>query len=115
MTSVGIGWGRKMEIVKRRPGEDPRKETRAEANETVDRQKRYAQITECLRERGASTAKQIAVWLCMTGQLPTSERNYTAPRLTEMCSKGMVEPIGKTRCVFTGKTVTVYDLVERGI
>lgn len=101
-----------MEIEMRRPGEDPRKETRAEAFETVDRQKRYRQILECLDERGPSTAKQIAVWLCMEGLLPTSERNYTAPRLTEMCEKGMVEPIGKTRCVFTGKKVTVYGLRE---
>lgn len=99
-------------MIERRPGEDPRKETRAEANESVDRQKRYAQILGCLEECGPSTAKQIAVWLCMTGQLPTSERNFTAPRLTEMCEKGMVEPIGKTRCVFTGKTVTVYGLRE---
>lgn len=80
-----------MEVVMRRPGEDPRKEARAE-------------------ERGASTAKQIAVWLCMEGLIPTSERNYVSPRLTELCEKGMVEPIGKTRCVFTGKKVTVYGL-----
>ena len=101
-----------MEVVMRRPGEDPRKETRAEAHEAVDKQKRYQQILECLEERGASTAKQIAVWLCMEGLIPTSERNYVSPRLTELCEKGMVEPIGKTRCVFTGKTVTVYELRE---
>ena len=99
-------------VVMRRMGEDPRLETRAEANETVDRQKRYRQILECLEERGPSTAKQIAVWLCMTGQIPTSERNYTSPRLTELCRKGMVEPIGKTTCTYTGKTVTVYGLRE---
>ena len=94
----------------RRYGEDPRLETREEANKAVDRQKRYRQILDCLEERGASTAKQVAVWMCLSGYIPTSERNYTAPRLTEMCEKGMVEPIGKTRCVYTGKTVTVYDL-----
>ena len=94
----------------RRYGEDPRLEAREEANKAVDRQKRYRQILDCLEERGASTAKQVAVWMCLSGYIPTSERNYTAPRLTEMCEKGMVEPIGKTRCVYTGKTVTVYDL-----
>lgn len=99
-------------MIERRYGEDPRLETRAEANETVDREKRYRQILDCLSERGPSTAKQAAVWLCMTGQTPTSERNFTAPRLTEMCRKGMVEPIGKTKCAFTGKTVTVYGLRE---
>lgn len=97
-------------MIARRYGEDPRLEARDEANKSVDRQKRYRQIMECLEERGPSTAKQIAVWLCMTGQIPTSERNYTSPRLTEMCRKGMVEPIGKTVCTYTGKTVTVYEL-----
>lgn len=101
-----------MEITLRRPGEDPRLETRAEANETVDRQIRYRQIMDCLEERGPSTAKQAAVWLCLTGQATTSERNLTAPRLTEMCRKGMVEPIGKTVCAYTGKTVTVYGIRE---
>lgn len=96
----------------RRYGEDPRLEAREEANRAVDRQKRYRQILDCLEERGASTAKQVAVWMCLSGYIPTSERNYTAPRLTEMCEKGMVEPIGKTRCAYTGKTVTVYDLRE---
>ena len=94
----------------RRYGEDPRLEAREEANKAVDRQKRYRQILDCLEERGASTAKQVAVWMCLSGYIPTSERNYTAPRLTEMCRMGMVEPVGKTRCTYTGKTVTVYDL-----
>lgn len=96
----------------RRYGEDPRLEAREEANKAVDRQKRYRQILDCLEERGASTAKQVAVWMCLSGYIPTSERNYTAPRLTEMCEKGMVAPVGKTRCTYTGKTVTVYDLRE---
>ena len=96
----------------RRYGEDPRLETRAEANETVDRQKRYRQIVECLEDRGPSTAKEIAVWMCLTGQATTSDRNLAAPRLTEMCRSGMVEPLGKTKCKWTGKTVTVYGLRE---
>lgn len=99
-------------MITRRYGEDPRLETREESNKTVQRNVRYRQILECLEERGDSTAKQIAVWLCMTGQLPTSERNFTSPRLTEMCRMGMVEPKGKTRCSYTGKIVTVYGLRE---
>lgn len=50
--------------------------------------------------------------MCLSGYIPTSERNYASPRLTEMCRMGMVEPVGKTRCTYTGKTVTVYDLRE---
>ena len=99
-------------MIPRRYGEDPRKEARAEANEKVDRKMRYRQIIECLSERGPSTAKQVAVWMCLSGLIPTSERNYASPRLTEMCEKGMVEPIGKTDCTYPGKTVTVYGLRE---
>ena len=99
-------------MIPRRYGEDPRKEASAEANETVDRQKRYKQILDCLNERGPSTAKEIAVWICLTGQATTSDRNLSAPRLTELCEKGKVEPIGKTKCRYTGKTVTVYGLRE---
>ena len=99
-------------MIARQYGEDPRLETRAEANETVDRQKRYRQILECLADRGASTAKEIAVWICLTGQSTSSDRNISAPRITELCRKGLVEPIGKTKCRYTGKTVTVYGLRE---
>lgn len=98
------------QMIARRPGEDPRKEARAEANESVPREKRYSQILDCLAERGPSTAKEIAVWMQLGGMIPTSERNYTAPRLTELCEIGRVEPVGKTKCWYTGKTVTVYGL-----
>lgn len=102
-----------MDIELRRPGEDPRIETRAEANESVDREKRYSQILECLAERGPSTAKQAAVWMCLSGLIPTSERNYTAPRLTELCRLGLVEPMGKVKDAFSHKKVTVYRLREK--
>lgn len=88
----------------------PTLETRAEAETLVDKQKRYAEITECLKECGNMTAKECAVIMMRKGYIPTSERNFTAPRLTEMSKKGIVEPIGKKKCEFTGKTVAVYSL-----
>ena len=99
-------------IEPRLPGENTPRDTRADANESVDREKRYKQILGCLSERGDSTAKEIAVWRQLAGLIPTSERNFTAPRLTEMSKKGWVEPIGKKKCWYTGKTVTVYGLRE---
>ena len=94
----------------RRPGEIPTIETRAEADAQVNRALRYKQIMECLREFGdvGLTAKECAVAMMRKGYIPTSERNFTAPRLTEMTKKGMVEPIGKKKCAYTGKTVAVY-------
>lgn len=99
-------------MIERRPGEYVPFDTRAEANETVDRNKRYAQIIECLREKPNQTAKEIAVMMAKKGYIPTAERNFTAPRLTEMTHTGKVEPIGKTQCKYTGKTVSVYALSE---
>lgn len=100
-------------MIKRRFGEATTLETRAEAHEKVNKQKRYTQIVECLKEGTPLTAKEVAVMMFNKGYVPTQERNHSAPRLTELCEKGVVEPVGKKRCTYTGKTVTVYDLCER--
>lgn len=99
-------------MIERMPGTIPTFETRSESNETVDRKKRYSQIIEVLTGGKEMTAKEIAVVMHQRGYIPTSERNYTAPRLTELSYKGIVEPIGKQRCSYTGKTVAVYKLRE---
>lgn len=96
----------------RKAGEMTTLETRAEAEEKVDKQKRYRQILECLNETGEMTAKEIAVKMFTKGYIPTTERNYAAPRLSEMSKQGIVEPIGKKKCVYTGKTVAVYAIRE---
>ncbi len=82
-------------------------ETRREAYETVDKVKRYTQILEILGDK-EMTAKEIAVEMRNKGYIPTSERNFVSPRLTEMSIDGRVEPTGKRKCQFTGKTVTTY-------
>ena len=93
----------------RRPGETPTLETRAEAEATVDKQRRYKEIMECLKE-GDMTAKEIAVMMQKKGYIPTSERNFVSPRLTELSKTGLVEPIGKKKCKYTGRTVAVYTV-----
>lgn len=99
------------EITLREYGENTTVETRHEAHESVNKEKRYQQIIEVLREYGPMTAKEVAVKLMAKGYVPDAERNWSAPRLTEMSHNGLVEPIGKTKCKFTGKTVAVYDLL----
>ena len=94
----------------RQNGEITTLETRSESNETVDKNKRYSQIIECLEENGDLTAKECAVIMMNKGYIPTSERNFTAPRMTEMSQKGIIEPIGKKICAYTGKKVAVYSL-----
>jgi len=99
---------------KRRAGEIPTLETRAEAEAKVDKQIRYKQIIECLKENGDMTAKECAVLMMHKGYIPTSERNFTAPRMTEMTERGIIEPIGKKKCPYTGRTVAIYALREVG-
>ena len=92
-------------------GEYVTHETRALSHEKVDKQKRYSQIVECLIEGRELTAKECAVMMMQKGYVPTCERNVSAPRLTELGQKGIVEPVGKKVCSYTGKKVTVWALV----
>lgn len=99
----------------RRYGQDVTMETRHDSHEKVDKAVRYRQIIEVLSTADkylGMSAKQIAVEMQKKGYIPTSERNFTAPRLTELCKKGIVEPIGKDICNYTGKKVTYYALRE---
>lgn len=84
-------------------------ETRRESNSQVDRELRYEQILRILR-KGTMTAKEIAVEMCNLGFIPNAERNFAAPRLTELVDKDKVEVIGKRICNYTGRMVSVYKL-----
>lgn len=74
---------------------------------------RYMQILDRLSE-GNKTAKEIAVELFDLGFIPSTERNYTAPRLTELEKMGYVEETAKKTCQYTGKAVTVYKITPKG-
>ena len=93
-------------MIDREIGEDTSLLTRSEANDLVDKQKRYKQIMGILVE--PMTAKEVAVEMHRLGLIPTTERNFSAPRLTEMSRMGMVEPVGKKKCRYSGRTVAVY-------
>ena len=95
---------------KRFYGEATTLECRHDAYELVDKEKRYKQIIECLKEVPQQTAKEIAVMMWQKGYIPTTERNFVAPRATELSIKGVIEPIGKKICDYTGRKVTVYSL-----
>ena len=75
-------------------------------NDIQDKTKiRYIQILNRLDK--PKTAKELAVELFDLGFIPSTERNYTAPRLTELEKMGYVKAIGKKKCDYTGKTVAV--------
>ena len=71
--------------------------------------KRYEQILDRLDK--PKTAKEIAVELFEIGVIPSTERNYTAPRLTELEKMGYVKAVDKKKCEYTGKTVAVYERI----
>lgn len=87
-------------------------ETRAEAHDKVDKNKRYSQIIECLTQCGELTAKECAVIMQGKGYIPTCERNFTAPRMTELSQNGIIKAVGKKVCTYSGKKVAVYALRE---
>ena len=99
-------------------GKNTTLETRSEAQEGVDKRLRQQQIIECLLEARKGhllglTAKECAVMMMKKGYIPTSERNFSAPRIHELMDDGMVEPIGKQVCAYTGKKVTIYALTDK--
>lgn len=75
---------------------------------------RYKQILDRLCS-GNKTAKEIAVELYELGYIPSTERNYTAPRLTELESMGYVKVVDKRKCQYTGKQVAVYRMTQAGL
>lgn len=97
-------------MIERRAGEIVTFETRSESNETVDKTKRYKQIIEILTDNKEMTAKEIAVEMCNRGYTPTSERNFSSPRITELLKTGVLDCIGKKKCTYTNKTVSVFKL-----
>lgn len=90
-------------------------ETRRESEAMVDKSKRYQQIIDILKEVDKPmSAKQIAVRLCEKGYIPTSERNFVSPRLTELREQGIVECMSKIICEYTHKPVATFRLRKEG-
>lgn len=88
-------------------------ECKRKSNETVDKVKRYSQIYEILKANGPMTAKEVAVEMYNLGYVNSTERNWSAPRLTELKFRHhLVEVVGKKLCKWTGKNVSVYGLVD---
>lgn len=75
---------------------------------------RYQQILDRLIS-GPKTAKEVAVELFDLQLIPGTDRNYTAPRLTELAKMGLVKAVDKVKCQYSGKTVAVYEITPLGI
>lgn len=97
-------------MIERRLGQNVTQETKAETFQRthVDRLVRRQQILHILEDKGPMTAKQIAIEMHHRGYTNNDDRNNSSPRLTELMELGLVEPAGKTICIYTGKTVAVF-------
>ena len=96
-------------IIARRPGQNPLQETRAEAELKVNKKNHYFQIIEILNDfNRPMTAKEIAVEMKSRGYSYTDERNVSAPRITEMLQKGLLDCVGKKKCQYTNTEVGVF-------
>lgn len=101
-----------MNIKDRRPGERITFTTRRISNEVANKRGMYSKILEVLESTEEPlSAKDIAIQLFQKRLLPTDSRQEVAPRLTEMSTKGWIEPTGaKQRDQYSGILVTVYKL-----
>lgn len=98
---------------KRRMGNNITLENRSLANETVDKKTRKKQIIKVLKNNMKDmTAREIAYSLFEEGLIPFFERNMVAPRITELCEEGILEPTYSDTDQWTGKLVTVYGFTE---
>jgi DNA-binding transcriptional regulator YiaG len=109
---------KRLDIHREKEGENAKsisKETRRESHNAVlpSLRARQKAVLRILRERGDLTAQEIAAVLQSEGVTPTDERNYAAPRLTELCEMGLVQTVGKKVCGKTGRTVTVWSLADK--
>ena len=85
-------------------------ETRRESHKAAkqDAAARRRIILEILTERGGMTAREVAGELHRRGITPTDERNFSAPRLTELHKDGKITVTGKRICPQTGRNVAVW-------
>lgn len=85
-------------------------ENRAESYNKVNKTLRYSQILNVLEKvypRGLSVRE-------IMNKLKIDERNYIAPRCTELVHKGKIIEIGKTFDFITKRNITVYRLIKEG-
>lgn len=84
------------------------KETRAECLNELDKTKRYEEIRYALKnEINGLTARELAK------KLGSEERNYVAPRLTELTRKNEIKVISKRYDKKTKRNVAVYALNDK--
>lgn len=86
-------------------------ETRHDSYELVLRHvnKRYGQIIGIL-DGECMTIREMMYEMMKRGYIKEPDRNYVAPRVTELMVKGLIEPCGKKKDNITNRMVTAFRL-----
>ena len=89
-------------------------QTRREAYEAITPKigKRAQLILEALGNK-EMTVSEITATLTRAGAIPYYNRNFVAPRLTELKEQGLVETCGRREALYTGTTEAVWRRTER--
>lgn len=89
-------------------------DTRFESMRRINKNKMYSLIISALKSANEDglTARECALQLYNEGKILDHNRQMTAPRLTELVDKGVVELIGKRFDDLTGRMVGVYALAS---
>lgn len=97
----------------RRPGQNITLENRNLSNESVDKKNRKLEIINILRDANDYlSVREIAYKLFEEKKIPFFERNAVAPRITELCQEGILDPVGDDIDAWTGKKVTLYGFTD---
>lgn len=92
--------------------DETRRESHSAAQQEAAARRRV--ILEILSGSAGMTAREVAAELHRRGVTPSGERNFAAPRLTELKAAGKIEVSGKTICADTGRSVAVWR-VKKGV
>lgn len=89
------------------------RETRRQSYDAVlpKREKRCRLILETLGAR-EMTASEITEELVAAGEIPYFNRNYVAPRLTEMKQMGILKTVGRRKATRSDATEAVWARAE---
>ena len=100
-------------FVERMPGEITTFETRREAYENINFQKKELQVLEIMKDfNRPMSAREIALEMYKRGYSLTPDRNSAAPRITSLLKKGAVDCIGKDKCKYTRASVGMFVIRE---
>lgn len=88
-------------------------DTRRESYDQLDNSKLYKFIVDILGKQTNMTAREIAYEMYAKNMIPFPVRQATAPRLTELVDKGIIEVTGKVYDPTTRRHVAMYGLVKQ--